>query len=170
MCFICFILKILFFFWNGFIFHFGTKQCYADSVFLFSFQADSLEEAISFVNENKYFVSNYFVSFAFVKLPFISYSDFSNRYGNGATIFTRSGVAARKFQTEIEAGQVWCFAFALGNTLTDNSSYGFESVYALCLLFVNQTKCCMFPLAIFSLPQNNRVKFFFYPYITLKQC
>ncbi|KAJ1396541.1 Methylmalonate-semialdehyde dehydrogenase [Sesbania bispinosa] len=31
---------------------------------------------------------------------------FSWRYGNGATIFTKSGVAARKFQTEIEAGQV----------------------------------------------------------------
>lgn len=29
-----------------------------------------------------------------------------NRYGNGASIFTSSGVAARKFQTEIEAGQV----------------------------------------------------------------
>lgn len=28
------------------------------------------------------------------------------RYGNGASIFTTSGVAARKFQTEIEAGQV----------------------------------------------------------------
>ncbi|KAI4299181.1 hypothetical protein L6164_032663 [Bauhinia variegata] len=28
------------------------------------------------------------------------------RYGNGAAIFTTSGVAARKFQTEIEAGQV----------------------------------------------------------------
>lgn len=39
-----------------------------------------MDEAIKFVNENK--------------------------YGNGATIFTRSGVAARKFQTEIEAGQV----------------------------------------------------------------
>lgn len=30
------------------------------------------------------------------------------RYGNGASIFTTSGVAARKFQTEIEAGQVGC--------------------------------------------------------------
>ncbi|MCD7457448.1 Methylmalonate-semialdehyde dehydrogenase [Datura stramonium] len=29
-----------------------------------------------------------------------------NKYGNGAAIFTTSGVAARKFQTEIEAGQV----------------------------------------------------------------
>jgi malonate-semialdehyde dehydrogenase (acetylating)/methylmalonate-semialdehyde dehydrogenase len=30
----------------------------------------------------------------------------SNRYGNGAAIFTSSGGAARKFQYEIEAGQV----------------------------------------------------------------
>ena len=29
-----------------------------------------------------------------------------NRYGNGTAIFTRSGTAARKFQTEIEVGQV----------------------------------------------------------------
>ena len=28
------------------------------------------------------------------------------RYSNGASIFTTSGVAARKFQTEIEVGQV----------------------------------------------------------------
>ncbi|KAI8532426.1 hypothetical protein RHMOL_Rhmol11G0213500 [Rhododendron molle] len=44
------------------------------------YKADSLEEAINFVNRNK--------------------------YGNGASIFTTSGVVARKFQTEIEAGQV----------------------------------------------------------------
>jgi malonate-semialdehyde dehydrogenase (acetylating)/methylmalonate-semialdehyde dehydrogenase len=30
----------------------------------------------------------------------------SNQYGNGVAIFTRSGNAARKFQHEIEAGQV----------------------------------------------------------------
>ncbi|KAK9160678.1 hypothetical protein Syun_007019 [Stephania yunnanensis] len=28
------------------------------------------------------------------------------RYGNGASIFTTSGIAARKFQNDIEAGQV----------------------------------------------------------------
>ncbi|XVF01476.1 hypothetical protein REPUB_Repub04eG0092500 [Reevesia pubescens] len=44
------------------------------------YKADSLEEAINIVNRNK--------------------------YGNGASIFTTSGAAARKFQTEIEAGQV----------------------------------------------------------------
>ncbi|BBH09241.1 aldehyde dehydrogenase 6B2 [Prunus dulcis] len=44
------------------------------------YKADSIEEAINIVNKNK--------------------------YGNGASIFTTSGVAARKFQTEIEVGQV----------------------------------------------------------------
>ncbi|KAL7206110.1 hypothetical protein ACSBR2_018922 [Camellia fascicularis] len=44
------------------------------------YKADSLEEAINIVNKNK--------------------------YGNGAAIFTTSGVVARKFQNEIEAGQV----------------------------------------------------------------
>jgi len=46
---------------------------------------------------------------------FISYSIISNRYGNGASIFTASGVAARKFQTEIEAGQVNIYYFLEGH-------------------------------------------------------
>ncbi|KAK9128056.1 hypothetical protein Syun_016853 [Stephania yunnanensis] len=44
-----------------------------------SVAADSLEEAMDIVNKNK--------------------------YGNGASIFTTSGIAARKFQNDIEAGQ-----------------------------------------------------------------
>ncbi|KAG8368584.1 hypothetical protein BUALT_Bualt15G0060700 [Buddleja alternifolia] len=58
-------------------------ECYKEEIFgpvLICMQADSLEEAINIVNRNK--------------------------YGNGAAIFTSSGIAARKFQTEIEAGQV----------------------------------------------------------------
>jgi len=58
-------------------------ECYKEEIFgpvLICMQADSLEEAINISNRNK--------------------------YGNGAAIFTSSGVAARKFQTEIEAGQV----------------------------------------------------------------
>ncbi|XP_021862462.1 methylmalonate-semialdehyde dehydrogenase [acylating], mitochondrial [Spinacia oleracea] len=58
-------------------------DCYKEEIFgpvLLCMQADSLEEAINIVNKNK--------------------------YGNGASIFTSSGAAARKFQTEIEAGQV----------------------------------------------------------------
>ncbi|KAJ1396925.1 Methylmalonate-semialdehyde dehydrogenase [Sesbania bispinosa] len=60
-----------------------NMECYKEEIFgpvLLSMEADSLEEAINIINQNK--------------------------YGNGASIFTTSGVAARKFQTEIEAGQV----------------------------------------------------------------
>ncbi|KAI6701602.1 hypothetical protein NL676_015926 [Syzygium grande] len=58
-------------------------ECYKEEIFgpvLLCMQADSFEEALDIVNKNK--------------------------YGNGASIFTTSGAAARKFQTEIEAGQV----------------------------------------------------------------
>ncbi|KAG5526134.1 hypothetical protein RHGRI_032420 [Rhododendron griersonianum] len=61
----------------------ADMECYKEEIFgpvLLCLQADSLEEAINLVNRNK--------------------------YGNGASIFTTSGVVARKFQTEIEAGQV----------------------------------------------------------------
>nr|GMD08809.1 methylmalonate-semialdehyde dehydrogenase [acylating], mitochondrial [Ipomoea batatas] len=61
----------------------ADMECYKEEIFgpvLICMQADSLEEAIRIVNRNK--------------------------YGNGAAIFTTSGIAARKFQTEIEAGQV----------------------------------------------------------------
>jgi malonate-semialdehyde dehydrogenase (acetylating)/methylmalonate-semialdehyde dehydrogenase len=58
-------------------------ECYKEEIFgpvLLCMQADCLEEAMSIVNRNK--------------------------YGNGASIFTSSGATARKFQMEIEAGQV----------------------------------------------------------------
>ncbi|XP_002518342.2 methylmalonate-semialdehyde dehydrogenase [acylating], mitochondrial isoform X1 [Ricinus communis] len=58
-------------------------ECYKEEIFgpvLLCMQADTIEEAINIVNRNK--------------------------FSNGASIFTSSGVAARKFQTEIEAGQV----------------------------------------------------------------
>ncbi|KAG2703952.1 hypothetical protein I3760_06G160500 [Carya illinoinensis] len=61
----------------------ANMECYNEEIFgpvLLCMEADSFEEAIKIVNRNK--------------------------YGNGASIFTTSGVAARKFQTEIEAGQV----------------------------------------------------------------
>lgn len=61
----------------------SDMECYKEEIFgpvLICMQSDSLEEAIQIVNRNK--------------------------YGNGAAIFTSSGAAARKFQTEIEAGQV----------------------------------------------------------------
>lgn len=61
----------------------ANMECYKEEIFgpvLLLMEADSLEEAINIINENK--------------------------YGNGASIFTISGVAARKFQSEIEVGQV----------------------------------------------------------------
>ncbi|KAK7412214.1 hypothetical protein VNO78_03664 [Psophocarpus tetragonolobus] len=61
----------------------ANMECYKEEIFgpvLLLMEADCLEEAINIINENK--------------------------YGNGASIFTSSGVAARKFQTEIKAGQV----------------------------------------------------------------
>lgn len=61
----------------------ADMECYKEEIFgpvLLCMQAGSLEEAINIVNGNK--------------------------YGNGASIFTSSGAAARKFQAEIEAGQV----------------------------------------------------------------
>lgn len=61
----------------------SDMECYKEEIFgpvLLCMQAGSLEEAINIVN--------------------------SNKYGNGASIFTTSGISARKFQNEIEAGQV----------------------------------------------------------------
>ncbi|KAI4363978.1 hypothetical protein MLD38_020127 [Melastoma candidum] len=61
----------------------SNMECYKEEIFgpvLLCMRADSFEEALEIVNKNK--------------------------YGNGASLFTSSGVAARKFQTEIEAGQV----------------------------------------------------------------
>ncbi|CAA7038122.1 unnamed protein product [Microthlaspi erraticum] len=58
-------------------------ECYKEEIFgpvLVCMEASSFDEAIDISNRNK--------------------------YGNGAAIFTSSGAAARKFQMEIEAGQI----------------------------------------------------------------
>eukprot|EP00475_Leptophrys_vorax_P002387 TRINITY_DN11330_c0_g2_i1.p1 TRINITY_DN11330_c0_g2~~TRINITY_DN11330_c0_g2_i1.p1 ORF type:complete len:410 (-),score=25.90 TRINITY_DN11330_c0_g2_i1:204-1364(-) len=58
-------------------------ECYREEIFgpvLLLQSVDSLDEAIALVNRNP--------------------------YGNGTAIFTASGAAARKFQTEIDVGQV----------------------------------------------------------------
>lgn len=47
---------------------------------LFCLEADALDEAIKIINENP--------------------------YGNGASIFTQSGASARKFENEVNVGQV----------------------------------------------------------------
>ena len=57
--------------------------CYQEEIFgpvLCCLKADSLDEAIALIN--------------------------SNKYGNGTSIFTTNGAAARKFQNEIDVGQV----------------------------------------------------------------
>lgn len=58
-------------------------RCYKEEIFgpvLVCLQVDTLDEAIALIN--------------------------SNAYGNGTAIFTNSGPAARKFQSEIDVGQV----------------------------------------------------------------
>ncbi|KAJ2160615.1 hypothetical protein GGF46_002108 [Coemansia sp. RSA 552] len=58
-------------------------QCYQQEIFgpvLTCVHVDTLDQALELVN--------------------------GNRYGNGASIFTKSGASARKFQAEVEAGQV----------------------------------------------------------------
>ncbi|MED6132083.1 Methylmalonate-semialdehyde dehydrogenase [acylating], mitochondrial [Stylosanthes scabra] len=57
-----------------------NMECYKEEIFgpvLLCMQADNLDEAISIINKN--------------------------RYGNGASVFTKSGIVARKFQHEIDA-------------------------------------------------------------------
>ncbi|QCE07287.1 methylmalonate-semialdehyde dehydrogenase [Vigna unguiculata] len=58
-------------------------ECYREEIFgpvLLCMQADNIDEAIAVINKN--------------------------RYGNGASIFTTSSIAARRFQTDVEAGLV----------------------------------------------------------------
>ncbi|KAG8773089.1 hypothetical protein FRC12_002724 [Ceratobasidium sp. 428] len=58
-------------------------RAYKEEIFgpvLVCLQADTLDDALAIVN--------------------------SNKYGNGAAIFTQSGASARKFEVEVEAGQV----------------------------------------------------------------
>lgn len=60
-----------------------SMQCYKEEIFgpvLVIAEVETLDEAIALVNKNM--------------------------YGNGTAIFTTSGATARKFQNEIEAGQV----------------------------------------------------------------
>ena len=61
----------------------SVNACYTEEIFgpvMVVAEVDTLEEAIEFIN--------------------------ANRYGNGTAIFTSNGSAARKFQTEVDVGQV----------------------------------------------------------------
>ena len=60
-----------------------SMQCYQQEIFgpvLVILTADTLDEAIELINNNP--------------------------YGNGTALFTNSGAAARKFQSEVDVGQV----------------------------------------------------------------
>ncbi|KDQ63422.1 hypothetical protein JAAARDRAFT_29451 [Jaapia argillacea MUCL 33604] len=60
-----------------------TMKCYTEEIFgpvLTVITADTLDEALAIINENK--------------------------YGNGTAIFTQSGATARKFENQVEVGQI----------------------------------------------------------------
>ncbi|RKP13520.1 Aldehyde/histidinol dehydrogenase [Piptocephalis cylindrospora] len=60
-----------------------SMRCYREEIFgpvLVCLEVETLDEALAIINKN--------------------------RYGNGTAIFTRSGAAARKFQEEVDVGQV----------------------------------------------------------------
>lgn len=60
-----------------------TMRAYKEEIFgpvLVAIMADTLDEALAIIN--------------------------SNRYGNGTAIFTQSGATARKFEKEVEVGQI----------------------------------------------------------------
>ena len=80
-------------------------KCYTEEIFgpvLVCLNADTLEEAIEMINANPYG--------GLVHRPF-NYTQrglkaFLRLIGNGTAIFTNSGPTARKFQEEIDVGQV----------------------------------------------------------------
>lgn len=60
-----------------------SMRCYKEEIFgpvLTVIEADTLDDALDIINANK--------------------------YGNGTAIFTQSGATARKFESEVEVGQI----------------------------------------------------------------
>ncbi|XP_022727294.1 methylmalonate-semialdehyde dehydrogenase [acylating], mitochondrial-like isoform X3 [Durio zibethinus] len=97
----------------------ASMECYKEEIcgpVLLCMEVDSLEEAIDIVNRNK--------------------------YGNGASIFTTSVVAARKFQTEVEVGQVG-INVPISSTLPFSSFTGSKPSFAGDLNFdeTNSVSC-----------------------------
>ena len=99
-------------------------QVYTQEIFgpvLVTLEVDTLDEAIALVN--------------------------ANPFGNGTGLFTQSGAAARKFQSEIDVGQVginvpipvpvpyFSFTGSRGSKLGDLGPYGKQVI-----LFYTQTK------------------------------
>ncbi|KAI8873631.1 Methylmalonate-semialdehyde dehydrogenase [Ramicandelaber brevisporus] len=99
-------------------------RCYQEEIFgpvLVCLEAEDLDGAIDIINKN--------------------------RYGNGTAIFTRSGAAARKFQTDVDVGQIgvnvpipvplpmFSFTGSRGSFLGDTNFYGRQGIQ-----FLTQTK------------------------------
>ena len=104
-----------------------NSTCYKEEIFgpaLVTLNANSLEEAMDIINKNK--------------------------YGNGCAIFTKSGASARKFQRDIECGQIGinipipvslpCFSFtgSKASFAGDMNFYGKSGVH-----FYTQQKTIM---------------------------
>lgn len=92
-------------------------ECYKEEIFgpvLCSLEADTLDDAISIINKNK--------------------------YGNGTAIFTTNGATARKYQQEIDVGQIgvnvpipvplpmFSFTGSRGSFLGDTNFYGKQGI------------------------------------------
>ena len=103
-------------------------KCYVEEIFgpvLVTLNCDSLDEAIQIINNNP--------------------------YGNGTAIFTRSGSVARKFQKEVDVGQIginvpipvplpmFSFTGSRGSFRGDVNFYGKQVQLEECRL------CCVFP-------------------------
>lgn len=74
--------------------------CYTEEIFgpvLVAMTADSLDEVCTVLCSLTKEVKSHFQAIEMIN---------SNPYGNGTAIFTRSGAAARRFQSKIDVGQV----------------------------------------------------------------
>lgn len=88
-----------------------SMRCYQEEIFgpvLVCLEADTLDEAISIIN--------------------------NNRYGNGTAVFTRSGAAARKFQEDVDVGQVGINVPIVSGTLPPFPSSSFPRSLPLSIL------------------------------------
>lgn len=92
-------------------------------------EVDTLQEAIDLINANQYDIC---VLEGLVRC--------CGRFGNGVAIFTQNGAVARKFQTEINVGQVREERQFKPEESIDNTS----SLVLLCCLFVRLVLICRF--------------------------
>ena len=110
-------------------------ECYKEEIFgpvLLTMSADSLEDAIEIINNNP--------------------------YGNGTAIFTQSGSVARKFQNQVDAGQIginvpipvplpmFSFTGSRGSFRGDTHFYGKQVRFLLAFLCVAPTVKVLVPV------------------------